>query len=140
MKLAVYGTLRKGESNHQYYIPTVEPLGIEVVPDYEMYDLGSYPYVISRPQAVEEDVRPSTITVEVYDLLPDVANRIAEMEQGAGYEVAVIPTQFGDALLFYMDTYEHERRQRQNKEHGYKLDQIPDGNWLSRATLAGRSF
>ncbi|QIA62355.1 gamma-glutamylcyclotransferase [Vibrio astriarenae] len=52
----VYGTLRKGESNH-HFIEQSEYLGMcETLPEYALYDLGAYPAVVPGRSSIQGEV------------------------------------------------------------------------------------
>lgn len=119
MKIAVYGTLRKGGQLHHSYMKKAKLLGKEVLSGYQMYSLGAYPYVIRGS---------GDITVEVYDVKPALYERLEKMETTVGYDVAMVTTSHGDAALFYMSPLAHERLQQR----------IFNGDWLQHAAESER--
>lgn len=52
----VYGTLMKGQSNHDYFLGNANFLGKAMLPNYEMYDLGSYPGIVEGFGKVQGEV------------------------------------------------------------------------------------
>lgn len=52
----VYGTLMKGQSNHNYFLYKSKFLGTGKISGYEMYDLGSFPGIIPGNGTVEGEV------------------------------------------------------------------------------------
>jgi gamma-glutamylcyclotransferase (GGCT)/AIG2-like uncharacterized protein YtfP len=118
MLIAVYGTLRKGEYNHEY-IQGYEPLSTERVEGFEMYNLsGMYPYIARGADS---------ITVEVYDLPEGVVARVESMERGAGYDMCTVQTTKGNAQIFYMPEEEHAVYQSAEVKRPPK---ILSGDWF----------
>ena len=115
--IAVYGTLRKGDYNHRY-LRGHDPVSIERVQGFEMYNLGgAYPYVARGGD---------DITVEVYDVPADVFARISGMETGAGYETCKVKTVPGLADMFYFDEKRHASMQT-----GHSIPpRILSGDWF----------
>jgi gamma-glutamylcyclotransferase (GGCT)/AIG2-like uncharacterized protein YtfP len=111
MKVAVYGTLRRGGGLHHSYMRKAKFMGKEVLRGYKMYSLGQYPYVI---------VGDGDITVEIYDVKPQLYDRLESMESRVGYDVATVNTMFGEAAIFYMSPLMHERLQQR----------VFNGDWL----------
>ena len=68
--VAVYGTLRKGESNH-YIIRDAKPFGVSRIKGFTMYSNGFYPYAVSRGKG---------ITVELYKVDADHMRRLDSLE------------------------------------------------------------
>lgn len=107
MLLAVYGTLRKGEGNYDWYMRGTPMLGEQRIAGFEMYNLGGYYPYIARGG--------DSITAEIYDVAADVFDRVERMERGAGYEVMKVSTQYGDAAIFYMPEERHALYQSNTK-------------------------
>lgn len=122
MLVAVYGTLRKDESNYRYYMDGLQPLSTEQLSGYDLYSLGSYPYATRGN---------GEITVEVYDVPLRVAYNMGGMEVRAGYDVAEVDTSQGLAHLFVFSEASHQREQ----EGDWKPAKIAGGDWL--APVAG---
>lgn len=70
--VAVYGTLRRGESNH-HLLANSHFKGTDKIPDLALYHLGSYPGAIrEKGAATEVEVyRVSPATLEMLDTLED---------------------------------------------------------------------
>lgn len=89
IKVAVYGSLKKGKYNH----PMIE--GCEKVGDITIK--GTLYRVSSYPAIVEEG--DNEYPAEVYELPPDIYSRIKRMELGAGYKEVMV----GDSIVYYAD-------------------------------------
>lgn len=93
-RLAVYGTLRQNGRLHSW-VAGAKPVGTQVIEGFKMYNVsGWYP-------AITKDT--GKILVEVYELPNEVAKDIADMEQRAGYKLAKVQTEYGEAEVFYQD-------------------------------------
>lgn len=84
-----------------------------------MYDVGgkAYPYVVKSYQ------EGAHIVAEVYDVPTEMLNRTIRMEQQAGYEIAVVDTPYGAALLC---VYAYHQVRKEDK-------QVLSGDWLQYA-------
>lgn len=91
MRIAVYGSLRAGLQNFDYFMSEAKFVGTERIKGFDMYSLGSYP-CISKGRG--------SVVFEVYDVDDDTAIRIAQMERGAGYEIDTTETTWGEAIIF----------------------------------------
>ena len=117
MKIAVYGTLRKAGRLYDDYLHGLEPLSTEVQNGWDMYSLGSYPYITSGK---------GQITVEVYEMPLHRAVVLINMEMGAGYAMGSVATEVGDAVIFHMDRWTHTQIQERSK---YPL--VDSGDWIN---------
>lgn len=108
----VYGTLRKGESNH-HYLEHCEMLGvIETNPVYALFDLGPYPGLIEgKTSVIGEVYRVDDATLIELDLLEEVPIE---------YRRESIETPFGKAWIYLY----------QEAPHREQL--IPSGDWCLR--------
>lgn len=123
MLLAVYGTLRKGDANHGY-LHGHRPLVTERVEGFEMFNLsGAYPYVARGAD---------DITVEVYDISPEVLAPIERMERSAGYEMAKAKTTVGIADIFCMTEKKHAELQSMGHSTPPKILSGDWFEWLSK--------
>ncbi|MDR9826866.1 gamma-glutamylcyclotransferase family protein [Vibrio sp. FNV 38] len=88
----VYGTLRQGECNH-HYLSQCEFLGCcETTPDYALFDLGSYPAVISGHHSIHG---------EVYWVSDDVLAQLDILEDiPVEYRRETMATPFGTAWIY----------------------------------------
>ena len=87
----VYGTLRQGESNHGI-LSQAQRLGQhETPPEYALYDLGTYPAVISGHQVIFGEVYLiDDVILKALDALEDVP---------VEYRRELIDTPFGQAWI-----------------------------------------
>lgn len=108
----VYGTLRKGESNH-HFLESSEYLGIfETEPNYQLFNIGSYPGVIAgNCKVLGEIYRIDNSLLNQLDLYENVPTE---------YMRESIQTPYGTAWIYiYQDAS--------------KLDEaITSGNWHYR--------
>jgi gamma-glutamylcyclotransferase (GGCT)/AIG2-like uncharacterized protein YtfP len=119
MLLLVYGTLRDGGALHDGYIGRgVKPQMTIDLEGWDMYDLGSYPYIAQGE---------GTIKAELYDITPSRVIETARMEMGAGYSVAEVETPLGKAPIFYYDEQRHTRARKGLRDIG----KIESGDWIS---------
>lgn len=94
MLIAVYGTLRKGCYNYKSKgLDVAKYKGDERVTGFVMHHNGSYPMIV---RSDEND----SILVEVYEVPSEVALPIIQMETGAGYEMDLVNTSQGVAVIF----------------------------------------
>ena len=89
MRIAVYGTLRKGMPLHGY-LTGAKFLGEDWIEGFELY----FKYL---PKAVRGKGR---IKVEVYEVNEETFRAINEMEIESGYKPIEINTKFGKAVLW----------------------------------------
>ena len=97
VKIAVYGTLKKGFYNHKRFRLDEYGtfLGFDTIFGYDMYDLGMYPIVV---KSVSGEIK-----VEVYDVSTDMVATLDRMERGAGYYPTYVSTKFGHAIIWKCD-------------------------------------
>lgn len=118
-KVAVYGSLRKGLGNHRV-LGESKLIGLEWIPNYEMFSLGSFPGIRDGKGA---------IYVEVYEVDSDTLGRLDTLEGYHSknsvnnfYDKEEVSTKFGDALIY---TLQGER---------YKRSPIvSSGNWKAHS-------
>ncbi len=99
MKIAVYGSIKKGKHNHRW-LEGAEMLGETTVRGTMYLVSGSYP-VLMEDVSMFEDEGEHEYVAEVYDVPEDVYERIKRIEIGAGYTVRKVDTEFGEAVVFY---------------------------------------
>lgn len=111
-RIAVYGSLRKGDYNYERCIPGAEVIEQVEIEGWTMYDLGyGYPAIVKGDGMVLFDIMD--VTDEQYE-------RVESMELGAGYLAETVKLRgASEAVLFYM---------RQAPEHGAGV--IESGDWI----------
>ncbi len=69
----VYGTLRQGESNHNYLTDSEQLGRFDTQPEYALHDLGPYPGLVAGHQSIHGEVyRVDEETLAKLDILEDV--------------------------------------------------------------------
>lgn len=123
MLLAVYGTLRKGDGNC-HYLDGYSPVVTERVEGFEMFHFnGMYPYIARGAD---------DITVEVYDVPPEVVVPIERMERDSGYDMAKAKTSVGLADIFVMTEEVHAGLQARLDGRPPKILSGDWFDWLNR--------
>jgi gamma-glutamylcyclotransferase (GGCT)/AIG2-like uncharacterized protein YtfP len=126
--LAVYGTLRKGHGNWQYFLSDV-PMVAEkdTVKGYRMVTFGGFPAIVATGNDAD------TVVVDVFDVegYDRIAEGIEGMERGAGYDVTEVLTSSG--LYAYIYTYTEEAAKWMDID-------IPDGDWTNYVTFEQGSY
>lgn len=91
VRIAVYGTLRKGMPLH-YVIAggNGKFVGFDWIDGFEMYALR-YPWAVHGN---------GKILVEVYDVDEEIFDTIDRIESGAGYDLEEVETKYGKALMW----------------------------------------
>ena len=100
MKVAVYGSLRKGLGNHQCYLKNETCVGtFETKPEYTMYSLGGFPGLVKGGH--------TSILMEVYDVNMDKMKELDILEGYSGkdnpsnhYNRTMIDTPYGKAVTY----------------------------------------
>ena len=113
MKLFVYGTLKKGYSNHDLLQNSHFYGEVKMWMPFKMFDLGLFPALqCSRSNLC-------WIEGEVYEVPDQVMKRLDELEGYPDfYEKTTLNTKFGDTTLYYLNV----------KEKGMTV--IPNGKWV----------
>jgi len=108
----VYGTLRQGESNHNYLTDSEQLGRFDTQPEYALHDLGPSPGLVAGHQSIHGEVyRVDEETLAKLDVLEDVP---------VEYRRETIETPYGTAWIYiYQDAS--------------RLDSIIDsGDWCQR--------
>lgn len=122
-KVAVYGTLRFGQSNHSYFLKNKKPLITEKTKEkFDMYNIGYFPAIIENGN--------TNITIEVYEVNDREWNDICFLEgyneineKNSLYNYKEIETSLGKANIFvFNDT----------KENLSNKNLIKSGDWLDK--------
>ena len=93
--VAVYGTLKQGQYNHPVLgRQGAEYLGTDILTEWVMYDLGSFPCIVPTKLS-------GSIVVEVYKVADLKATDRLEGYPGF-YDRALVATQYGNAWIYFM--------------------------------------
>lgn len=114
---AVYGSLKKGRSNHDMFLGRAKLMGKTITgPRYTMYSLGGFPGVVERGE--------TPIHLEVYEVTEEEDSHIEGLEgyradapETSFYLKKEIDTEFGKASMYIFNR---------------KADELPiveTGNW-----------
>jgi gamma-glutamylcyclotransferase (GGCT)/AIG2-like uncharacterized protein YtfP len=93
IKIAVYGSLKKGRYNYERfseYYP-IKFVGEDILHGYKLYDLGDY------PGAIEGD---GPLYVHILEVDSDCFRQLDRMEKFAGYIQKEVATSHGCAILW----------------------------------------
>jgi gamma-glutamylcyclotransferase (GGCT)/AIG2-like uncharacterized protein YtfP len=113
LRVAVYGSLRKGFHNHKL-LKGYKFLGVAEVAGFDMYDLGSFPAATYGT---------GKITVEVYEIGARALKALDHLEGFPSfYDRAVTETPFGDAIIYMMPSLPRQ----------YSSRKVKSGNWAAR--------
>ena len=85
IKLFVYGTLKKGEFLHDYYLENSEFVKKDFVRG-ELYFLYGLPFLVVGKN------RTSKVPGEVYNVSNEVFVKVKSMEEDAGYKIVEVLT------------------------------------------------
>lgn len=98
MRIFVYGTLMKGNRNHDAFLKESTFLGEAVLRDYVLYHLGSYPGI--------KEEKDSSVKGEVYEVSPETLKRIHLLEgEGELYAYCEVPVWQDGVMLYPVGTY-----------------------------------
>lgn len=112
--IAVYGSLRKGCTNH-HYLHEGKYLGTDRIGGWQMYSNGSFPYVRKGD---------GKITTEVYEVSRETLARIDELEgYPLHYDRKIVETGHGKSWLYFV------------KEVPAGCIHLPDGDWIIGRTV-----
>ena len=107
--IAVYGSLRKGCTNH-HYLYEATYLGTDHLEGWQMYSNGSFPYVLKGN---------GKITIEVYEVTRETFACIDELEgYPHHYDRKIVGTRHGKSWLYFV------------KEVSRNCFLLPEGDWL----------
>ena len=107
-KVAVYGTLRKGGTNH-YLLQNATYLGQDQIAGYGMYDLGAYPFV-----------KINHVLIEVYEVDKQTLDALDFLEgYPQMYDRIPTLTKYGMAYMYIMHN---------NPTNDAEF--IPSGDWI----------
>lgn len=118
--VAVYGSLRKGKGNHRILDnDRTEYLGTTRVSGFDMYSLGSYPFITDGD---------GEITVEVYRVSDIVTAQRLDTLEGypTFYNRKQVQTEYGLAWIYFINDFDVSRYQP-----------VPGGDWVTFHQGAG---
>jgi len=123
-KIAVYGSLRKGEYNYdrfqEYYPGHIKYIGTEVIKGFDLFSLGSYPGV------KKSDNPEQSLVIDVLEVSDSCYSSISAMEHGAGYD-SVDVTINGEVCTIY-------------EYMGNKRTPIESGDWSKYLSETKESY
>ena len=114
-RLGVYGTLRKGEGNHDF-LRGCEYVGEKRLEGYSLHDAGYFPY------AVRED--GSEITIEIYDVEDVIIDHCDMLEGHPNHYRRTLVSVDGHPTFVYVAAQEEEVATFHEKIEG--------GDWMNR--------
>jgi len=118
MKLFVYGTLRKGCGNHEHFLRGKEPLCVDMLTNFKMYNLGAFPAI------VESTDKNDYVVVEIYEINDAELKAIDRLEgYPRFYNRKEVSTVTGNTGFVYYQT--------EDKAEAYWVH-IPGGDWVRR--------
>ncbi|GAA5645720.1 MULTISPECIES: gamma-glutamylcyclotransferase family protein [Vibrio] len=108
----VYGTLRQGQRHHDFLADSQLLGSHETLPEFALYDLGSYPALINGHQSIQGEVYLiDDATLQRLDILEDVP---------VEYRRETLTTPFGEAWIYLY-------------QGSGQLDELVDsGDWCQR--------
>lgn len=112
--VAVYGSLRQGKGNHRILNnEQTEYLGTCRVEGFDMYSMGSFPFITDGD---------GEITVEVYRVTDETtAQRLDNLEgYPSFYNRKQVQTEYGLAWIYFINDYDVSRYQP-----------VSDGDWVT---------
>ncbi|GAA0697430.1 gamma-glutamylcyclotransferase [Marinobacterium maritimum] len=116
-QVAVYGTLKRGQSNH-HYLASAEYLGGAQLQGFALYDLGPWPAVKQEPGVIQVEVY--AVDAPTFAALDELEDYCAIAPAQGLYDRIEVDTPCGRAWLYL---YNHEVRPAQR---------LPDGIWTRR--------
>lgn len=98
MLMGVYGSLRQGFGNYNYFLKGKKLVSTIKVKGLRMYSLGFFPCVVNTGKKEDE------VVMEIYELDDkkdlEIIGRIDAMELGAGYSIETLETEFGKVRYY----------------------------------------
>lgn len=122
-RIAVYGSLRKGDYNYDRCIPNAEVIEQVELQGWEMYDLGSYPAIVRGD---------GTVLFDIMDVTDEHYDRVESMELGAGYIAETVTLKgASEATLFYMK----DEALAQYESWSRQVKLVESGDWIEYKAL-----
>lgn len=97
MQVAVYGTLKRGQSNH-HYLSSAEHLGDAQLDGFALYDLGPWPAVKREPGVIRVEVY--AVDAATFAALDELEDYCAEAPAQGLYDRIEVNTPCGRAWLY----------------------------------------
>jgi len=118
-KIAVYGTLRRGFGNYQYYLSDQTYLGQEIVNlPMRMVSLHAFPGLVESDENTD-------VVIEVFEVDEEAARSVDGLEGYPGfYNRKEIDTSFGKAWVYFLRREEYENSAS-----------VPNGDWKEFITI-----
>lgn len=118
-RIAVYGSLRKGDYNNAI-IRDAELVGQVRLEGWKLYDLGiGYP-AVARGEG--------NVLFDIFDVTDEQATRIHNMELGAHYTPLTVDTgQYGEAMMYFFD----EKTLKRYLDSVFDpAEEVTSGDWI----------
>lgn len=123
VRIFVYGTLMKGNRNHEAYLAGSRYLGEAQLMDYALYHLGSYPGI--------REEKDSTVKGEVYEITRETLQRIHHLEgEGQLYSYREVSVWQQGTMLYPVGTYVYLHEVEKKNKVALK-----DQPWVSKEDL-----
>lgn len=113
--LFVYGTLKRGEKNHNVMEDAIYLGDIQTSPDYLLVDLGPYPGMIEKPLA------GSMVQGELFEIPSSLLNKLDKIE-GSPYLFNLEPISLADGSKAFAYLF---------KQSILEARMLSDGVWKS---------
>lgn len=118
VKIATYGSLRKGEYNYESFVrhygeDNFVYISTHSIPGFKLYSMGAYPAAVSA--SAGEIV--NDLVVDLFEVSIPVYESIRAMELGANYKEVLVNINGEDVILYeYNNDLPESRR-------------VPEGDW-----------
>lgn len=128
MIIATYGSLKEGAYNHKRLLDGLKPIGHSTI-DGAMYLVAKqYPALLHADDCTADNTKDVRIhEVELFDVTPEVYERIFGMEVGSGYYARV--EQFNDREASFLATIYYIQPgmegSHENVLEAYNKDTVP---------------
>ena len=120
IRVAVYGTLRRGEYNNRWLSGSTY-LSSHRAKDFSMYSNGGYPYAVTGGKG---------ITVEIFCITEDILKDLDRLEgYPRHYNRKIIDIDGIKAWVYFMDT----------APRGSYITKVPSGDWLDAERVGSSS-
>lgn len=102
-RIFVYGTLRKGQFNHNHFLSDAVLIGSTVVPDMALVSMGPFPAAVPAMK-YDEDKQQWVVVGEVYDVSDAELRAIDRLEgiDSKFYMRRTVETEFGECVMYVL--------------------------------------